>query len=346
MEGVRRDVRVVNLSLLNTNWYIKQLRDREPKVIINFTDDFIDSVLTDTQQVDLVRRYWPEPQEIRAAGLTWEVPPPKGYNVLRVQDVMAIKIIDWNAWERPIYYAITVGSNSRLNLDPYLRMEGMVLRLVPEKELGADAEKLEHHLFQVYRFRGITDPEVHKDANTSRLLGNYRACVLQLAWAYQNQGRGEDMARLMRWAAEHLYYTWDGYYGAVAYLRDAGQEELAAEYLEEAGTLLLAEYGRDEAANYSNLLALAGLLLNDFAAPDRAERLYRGIIEREPQPWDAYHGLAATLQIRGDLPAALEVLHQFRDQYGEIPDLVEDETILLNALKTRTAAPESSVAQP
>ena len=42
VEGFRRDVRVVNLSLLKTPWYVKQLRDLDPMLPIPMTDATID----------------------------------------------------------------------------------------------------------------------------------------------------------------------------------------------------------------------------------------------------------------------------------------------------------------
>ncbi len=50
VEGVRTDVRVVNLSLLNTDWYILQMRDRQTHeslpLAINLTDDEIEQMTT------------------------------------------------------------------------------------------------------------------------------------------------------------------------------------------------------------------------------------------------------------------------------------------------------------
>lgn len=342
VEGIRRDVRVVNLSLLNTNWYIKQLRDREPKLTIRLDDTYIDSVLTDTQMVDLYKRVWSEtrvPPEFKKLGLEVEIPAKTNNALLRVQDIMVIGLIYWNQWQRPIHFAITVAGENRLNLDPYLQMVGMTMRLVPNKDQGTDRAQLEHHLFEVYQFRGVTDPEVFKDDDAQRLLGNYHACVLELARVYQSEGKGAQMEQLCRWAEERLPFTWDEYYRYGELLRQGGQRALGAEYTERAGTLIMAEYDQNPKLNYENTLALAGLLLNDFSDYDRAERLYRQAVGKDPRRWDAYYELAATLQARGDAQGALDLLVQYRNQYGEVEQLVKAEQVLQNALN-RGAAPQ------
>lgn len=332
VEGVRRDVRVVNLSLLNTGWYIKQLRDREPRIDIRYTDAFIDSVLTDTQMVNFYKRYWPEPKvppELKKLGMDVEVSAPPEYPILRVQDVMVIKILAWNEWKKPIHFAITVPTSNLLNLDPYLTMVGMSVKVSPEPTDGVDDQALERNLLEKYRFRGLTDPSLYKDENSQRLLGNYWACALQLARSYEEQGRRDEVPQLMQWVRDNLYLSWENHYAAADYFSELDQHDLAAEHLYDAVQFLIERVGLEPVATYDNIIALTGVLIQaPYSAYDRAVGLYRQAIDLAPARWEGYYELAATLQAKGDIAQALDVLQQYKEQYGERPELAEAERIL------------------
>ena len=198
VKGFRRDVRVANLSLLNTPWYIKQLRDFEPKLRIEYTDDLIDNVLTAATDEAILERQWPEGQKAQAAGMEWELVFTNEFRILRVQDVMVLRIVRWNNWKRPIYFAVTVSPENKIGLDPHLAMQGMVFRLVPERDPdGLDPERTRHNLWEVYRYTGVTDPAIHKDDNSSKLLTNYRAAYVQLADYYQRHERDAEVLAVL-----------------------------------------------------------------------------------------------------------------------------------------------------
>jgi hypothetical protein len=348
VEGVRTDVRVVNLSLLNTNWYIKQLRDREPKIHIPLADDYIDSTLTGVETEDLRARLWLEPRtpkEYADLGLDVELSAGPGNQLLRVQDLMVVAIIAFNAFDRPIHFAITVAGSNRTGLDPFLKMVGMTMKLMPERVTSSAVEPLATNLLEKYRFRGVNDPTIHKDVNTARLLGNYRACLMSLADAYQAEGRKEELAGLFEWAIDTIPLSWEGYYSASDYHRDIGETEKAAEYLETAGTELVKVYGLHPSATYDNVLAIASMLLNIYRDYERAEHIYRLAIAEQPHRYDGYHELAATMQAGNDPQRALDLVEEFMARYGKLDTAEADKMILLNAIRKRTAPPAGDLPQ-
>ncbi|MDX9780461.1 MAG: tetratricopeptide repeat protein, partial [bacterium] len=178
VEKFRMDVKVVNLSLLNTPWYIKQLKNIEPVIPLRWSD----------QQIDMIRPVTWKAQDVKIAGISFHVEPTYGGQFLRVQDLMIIELIQLINWERPIYFATTVSSDSRLNLDEYLSMEGQVLRLNPNKVSTIDKAMIYKNFTSNYRFRNLNNPRVYFDPNTQRLMQNYRTAALQSALEYLNSG--------------------------------------------------------------------------------------------------------------------------------------------------------------
>ena len=192
VEGIRKDVRVVNLSLLNTEWYIKQLKHMEPRVPISLSDEIIDR---------MGLQLW-EDKKVDIAGLSWTVPKagdlPDGRGYIRVQDLMILHILQTNNWKQPVFFAVTVSPNNYVGLRGHFQMEGMVFRVV--KTTGRDQmdmDRTHHNLWDVYQYRGVADSTVYKDPQTSNLLRNYSAAFQQLAILRFQKGQIDEAIKEM-----------------------------------------------------------------------------------------------------------------------------------------------------
>lgn len=211
VEKIRTDVKVVNLSLLNTPWYIKQLRNIEPKLDIGpFSDAEIDRfelVRFDKQKVQIS-----PPPGSNLPPITWELAPTLKYGnmgLLRVQDYMIMYLLEYNKWQRPVYFATTVSPDNKLGLEDYMVMEGLVFRVMPTKAKRVDADKIQQNIFDVYKFRNLNNPKVYYDDNVTRLVGNYRTAFLQLAIEKMYQGDKLGMAAVLdsmaAWIPESIF---------------------------------------------------------------------------------------------------------------------------------------------
>ncbi len=248
VKGFRRDVRVVNLSLLRTPWYAKQLRDVEPRLPIQMTNALIEKRVTNY--------HWRERRDIALAESTIIVKAedipliefPVGNRrggIVESHTFMIWYLVHRNNWQRPLYFAVTVPDHNRGGLSSYLSMEGMVYRLVRQRPPRQfDAVLTSRHLLENYRYTGIADPDVYKDLVASRLIGNYLIFFKGLVRALHLQNRRSEALRIIRVAEStipphavgHVFWyslMHDSYWNLAASFLSAGKRDSAILCLEE-----------------------------------------------------------------------------------------------------------------
>ena len=150
VESVRTDVAVVNLSLLNTPWYIKQWRDKRPKEtqFITLSDRKIDQLTSSLQRWEKQKVRVPvyDDPKNKKGYIEWEMRPTYQGQALRVQDMMIMRIINDAAWRVPIYFAVTVSQQNRIGLDNFLDMQGLTFQLKSHRTSPVDTEKMYENL--------------------------------------------------------------------------------------------------------------------------------------------------------------------------------------------------------
>jgi len=171
VEGFRRDVRVLNLSLLNTTWYPRQLRDNEPRVTFNLTDEQIDNLALDAYTL------YKQTQE--------EYQP---------RDLAAVQILRDNYGKRPIYFAVTIPGEFLEAYEDRLVLEGLVFRFASSKgKERVDHARLAENVDTKYRFDGILDAAgkrdngVYRDSNQEILIQNYANAFIRLGRQAEEQ---------------------------------------------------------------------------------------------------------------------------------------------------------------
>ena len=224
VEGIRKDVIVANLSLLNTPWYIKQLQtENTDNPFIDMNKEEIDNIDFKAWSSQLVSIPAPKDSLNTTGNIEWELKPTYFDIALRVQDLMVLRIIRDNNWNRPIYFAVTVSPNSMLNLDEYLTMEGLTYRLSNNTKQVIDIDAMTKNLTSIvgdrtwfkdydandnnntglsiskiyqpgYIYRNLANKDVYVDPQLGRLIQNYRTAFTRLAISHyidKNFGKAE-----------------------------------------------------------------------------------------------------------------------------------------------------------
>ena len=123
-------------------------------------------------------------------------------------ELMMLEMLANANWERPIYMAITVGTDNQLNMREHFIQEGLTYRFTPfdTESLGAtiDSEKMYDNLMNKFKFGGIDKPGIYIDENTMRMCYTHRRIFAQLITQLMKEGKKDKALAALEYAEKMI----------------------------------------------------------------------------------------------------------------------------------------------
>ncbi|MFT3737447.1 MAG: DUF2723 domain-containing protein [Breznakibacter sp.] len=310
VERVRTDVRVCNLSYLQTDWYIDQMKRKAYKsdpMPFSLTHDqyvtgtrdlvyiidrmggqtldlkkgieFLASEDSRTKRIEgyseriehLPAKKFSMPvdsvkvlatnkvREVDAHLMVKDLAIDVNKNYILKNELMILDLLATNNWDRPIYFATTVGNENYANLQDYFQLEGFAYQVVPIKTKSddfsqgrVDTEKMYDNVVNKFRWGGFDNPKVYLDENHLRMATNIRTNLSRLANALLDEDKKEKATTVLDLSAkifnpERVPHNYFSVFMAQAYYR-AGQVDKGDQVLKD-----MAESNLKELKYYATL---------------------------------------------------------------------------------------------
>jgi len=278
-ESFRTDTRTCNLSYLQTDWYIDQMKRpayNSPSLPITWnrmeyvegTNEYvpiradykksIDGLYAEAKQkaldghretlVDLQKQFGENPYELKNILKYWvrgkredlKVIPTdsivmkvdkeavrrsgmmipgdsipdymtislKGKRALYKSELMMLEMLAESNWERPLYMAISVGTENHLNMDNHFIQEGLAYRFTPfdtsKTGVKLDSEKMYDNVMHKFKFGNINKPGLYIDENAMRMCYSHRRVFAQLVAQLIQEGKKDKALAALNYAEKMI----------------------------------------------------------------------------------------------------------------------------------------------
>ena len=123
-------------------------------------------------------------------------------------ELMMLEMLAQTNWERPLYIAISVGSDNQLGMDNFFVQEGLAYRFTPfdntKTGVTLDSEKMYDNLMYKFKFGGIDQPGIYIDENALRMCYSHRRIFAQLVQQLMREGKKDKAKAALDYAEQMI----------------------------------------------------------------------------------------------------------------------------------------------
>ena len=213
VEEVGTNLRVCNLSYLQTDWYISQMkRPYYESAALPISWEYKDFMPGKNEWVRVDNKLG-RPLDVETAfkfmlSDDQKTKTPEGENYIPSDqlyipttdgdtiffrkasrftrsEMMIMEMLSTNKWQRPMYFCVTVGGDYYLGLEPYMELVGLTYRITPERSEDGrprvNADLMYDNMMHKFQYGNMDRPGIYIDENLMRMCKTHRSMFFQLA---------------------------------------------------------------------------------------------------------------------------------------------------------------------